>query len=297
MAPRRTWWIAFGLAVFLIAPPLLIGIRSYRAQAAAFFPPRVPVETPPESSGIAGLHEVGWKVGDLALRGWYAPPRSGAAVILCHGAGGNRAALLVEARALSGAGFGILTFDWPGHGNSTGESRWSEPEREGLSAALDWLGEQPGVDKSKIGAYGFSMGGYILAQVAGRDHRIAALALAGTPSDPIEQLRFAYRRWGWFGQLPAQWALLRRGMQIEYRRPVDVIADVAPRPLLIIAGTDDGIVPRFMAEQLYAAASAPKELYVISGAHHGDYAEVAPGNYEQHVVNFFARALSGTVAR
>jgi fermentation-respiration switch protein FrsA (DUF1100 family) len=41
-------------------------------------------------------------------------------------------------------------------------------------------------------------------------------------------------------------------------------------PVLLIHGEHDEIIPVDMSRRLYAAASQPKELYIIPGAHHND---------------------------
>ena len=41
-------------------------------------------------------------------------------------------------------------------------------------------------------------------------------------------------------------------------------------PVLIIHGEHDEVIPVAMGRRLYDAAPEPKELYIISGAHHND---------------------------
>jgi uncharacterized protein len=71
------------------------------------------------------------------------------------------------------------------------------------------------------------------------------------------------------------------------------VQHIAPRPLLIVQGDHDDLVPEWMAHQLYAGARDPKELYIIRGAHHADYAATAPVEYGARLVDFFERALGG----
>jgi pimeloyl-ACP methyl ester carboxylesterase len=207
-----------------------------------------------------------------------------------HGAGGDRASLLPEARALQERGFGILSFDLPGHGESEGSIHWSEGERSALRAALDFVSERKDVETGRIGAFGFSLGGYVLAQVAAVDPRVRAVALAGTPSDPIEQARFQHRRWSVLSQWPALFALRRGGMDLEVRTR-DFVDRIAPRPLLVVSGTDDGTVPLAMAQELFDRAREPRELLVIPEAGHGDYAARSP-EYRKRIRGFFERALT-----
>jgi fermentation-respiration switch protein FrsA (DUF1100 family) len=42
-------------------------------------------------------------------------------------------------------------------------------------------------------------------------------------------------------------------------------------PVLIIAGSGDGVVPATLSEQLYAAANEPKQLLMFDGVDHNDY--------------------------
>src|SRR3712207_4631015 len=57
----------------------------------------------------------------LRIAAWYFPSRNGAAVIVCHGLGGNRTGVVDYARFLTEAGYGALLFDFRAHGDSEGE--------------------------------------------------------------------------------------------------------------------------------------------------------------------------------
>ena len=58
----------------------------------------------------------------MALSGWYVPSRNGAAVVLLHGAGSTRSAVLPHAVVLADDGFGVLLYDARGHGRSQGRA-------------------------------------------------------------------------------------------------------------------------------------------------------------------------------
>ena len=273
------------------ASVLAVAVHKYRQQQQIFFPKRAHVELPAKKSGLAAALDVRFDAGPLTLRGWYVPSKNGSAVALMHGAGGNRAQLLPEAHSLADHGFGVLLFDWPGHGESSGEVHWNAGERASLSAALDWLSARSDVSNRSLGAYGFSMGGYVVAQVAASDRRLSAVVLAGTPANQREQVAFQHGRLSLLGELPALYALRRGGMEIERLRPIDEVAKIYPRALLIVGGTHDFIVPPSMAPALHARAGEPKELLMIEGAGHGDYAAVGGSAYLQKLSAFFRRAL------
>lgn len=221
------------------------------------------------------------------LNGYYAPPRRGAAVVLAHGSTGERSNLLGEARILARRGFGVLAFDFPGHGESEGAVSWSEPARAALRGAFDWLAEQPGVDPGRLGAFGFSMGGYTVAQVAATDVRLRAVVLAGAPHDAAEHTRWEYRRGGWLRQAPALWAARLSGLRFDELVPERVIDRIAPRPVLVVTGSGDRDVPPWMAERLYRAAREPKRLLVVEGAAHGGYFEAGAETYARELGDFF----------
>jgi pimeloyl-ACP methyl ester carboxylesterase len=225
------------------------------------------------------------------IRGWYLAPRNGAAVVLVHGTSGNRLGTLTEARILAHAGYGVLLFDWPGSGESTGKTAWGAGERAALRAALDFAEKQPGVLPGRIGVFGFSMGTLIAVQVAAVDTRVGALFVTGAFGDPDPPLAHQFQRWGPFSARGAVWGAHLGGMDLEGQRPKDIAHLIAPRPLFIVAGSDDDVIPPDNARALYDSALEPRTLWIVAGAHHGDYAEVGGSEYAERIISFFDRAL------
>lgn len=266
---------------------------NYNSVIADFEPfPGAPISKHPDQVGIGDLKEVTFRSSDgTRLGGWYVPSRNGASVIVTHGTGSDRSTMLAELRILSEASFGVLAFDWPGNGASEGDVRWNIQERQALSAAIDWLSRRRDVVGGQVGGLGFSMGGYIMAQVAAKDTRLRAIVLLATPSDYAELTHWQHRKWGWLSEWPAELALRRSGMPTTEQRPVDVVGEIAPRPLAVVRGDADDTVPEFMTRSIYAAARAPKALLIIPGAKHGGYAQAAPDAYRSWLVRFFTTNL------
>jgi fermentation-respiration switch protein FrsA (DUF1100 family) len=73
-------------------------------------------------------------------------------------------------------------------------------------------------------------------------------------------------------------------------RPVDEIAAISPRALLLVHGEQDDFVLADNARQLYAAARDPKELYLIPKAGHEDFVGLDAA-YPQKIIDFFNRYL------
>jgi fermentation-respiration switch protein FrsA (DUF1100 family) len=51
------------------------------------------------------------------------------------------------------------------------------------------------------------------------------------------------------------------------------------------------MVPPAALRQLYEAAQEPKELWIVNGAGHAGFADVAPAEYAQRLTGFFLRTL------
>jgi dipeptidyl aminopeptidase/acylaminoacyl peptidase len=284
----------FGTAIVVaVSFATLIGVRHYRAAKLDFEPwPEAPILSHPESTGVAGLQSIRFERRDgTELAGWYLPSANRAAVVLTHGTNADRSQMLPELRVLAAAGFGALAFDWPGDGQSGGTIHWDHGERDALVAAIDWLSVRPEVDPTRIGGLGFSMGGYVMTQVASADTRLRAVILESFPSDFAAYTRYQHRRWGPLSRLPAEWAIRRSGMDTGELPPGRVIGRIAPRPLLIIGGTDDPVIPPDFLRKNYDAAGAPKGWWLVPGAHHGDIAAVAPAEYSRRIAAFFRETL------
>jgi dipeptidyl aminopeptidase/acylaminoacyl peptidase len=274
-------------------PAAFIAYRNYKSERDTFVGQRHSVPSSEAREKLPGLADLSFRLADgSVMRGWYAPPRNAAVVILLHGSSDDRRSMLPEAAILAHAGFGVVLFDWPGHGESEGAIDWGEGARQAVSRAIDWLGQKSEVSSTRIGAFGFSIGGYMLAGVAAREPRLSAIALSGTPGDLKEQTRWEHRRFGPVSRLPALLAIARSGMRLDPDvQPGVVVGKVAPRPLLLVGGSDDETVPPFMVRELYARASEPKELWIVEGAGHGGYALVAPEEYPRRLTSFFSKAL------
>ena len=271
-----------------------IAARSYWNERRDYVrTPPAAISRQPALAKIPNLEEISFAApGDPPLAAWYAPPSTGrAAVILVHGVDADRSSLLFEARVLAHAGFGILALDLPGQGASGGTTEWGLPERRAISAAVDWLAHRREVDPQRIGAFGMSMGAYVLAQATVADKRIAAVILAATPNDVVEFNWLAASRWGLLSQYPTYWALRAGGTPIDFV-PKCIVGEIAPRPVLFVQGDLDGLVPEWMARQLFAAAHQPKELYIVKGAHHADYSQISPLEYRTRLIDFFSRTLT-----
>jgi alpha-beta hydrolase superfamily lysophospholipase len=233
----------------------------------------------------------------LLLKGWYWPPQNGAVVVFVHGLGGNRTELLVDADLIAQAGYGALLFDLRNSGESDGQvTTLGLDETRDVAAAVAFVYQTAGTD-APVALFGHSMGGATVLLAAARLPEVRAViaesayssieenlnesiqGLTGLPPFPFAPLVV------FFGQLDA-------GIDIRLVRPVDVVAQISPRPLLLIHGEQDQTILAENSRRLYAAAREPKELYLLPAAGHGGFLQAEPVEYPRRILAFLEKSLA-----
>ena len=176
---------------------------------------------------------------------------------------------------LAEAGFATLIFNFRGTGASEGDfeiAGWLRDARQ----ALEYLVRRPFVDPAHVGLIGFSAGALIGCQLAAEDPRIAAFVSCAGPAeirrlaDPVSAAAFLDQaraigiiRNPDFPKSIDEWAAQFRAI-----RPIDVIDRIAPRPILLLHGARDDVVPIADAQALYDRAGDPRELVILPEAGH-----------------------------
>ncbi len=263
----------------------LEALRAARLQQAEF--DHNPVRfTPPEPiEGLEGL-TLHTKSG-LGIAASFVAPKNGIAVVVAHGALSSRVQMWPDVVALAKAGFGVLAFDWPGQGESEGDIRLGEPERQAFTAAVDFLAARP--DVQHIGAYGFSDGAGLSTLFSAQDARVTSFVGAGTWSDLLEQVRYKYRhRWGIIREWPAMH--VTRAAVGGNVRPIDVAAKLRGRPTLFVSGSEDPTVPPWMSAELARATDG--EVRLIRGSGHANFRDGASPPWGEQLVTFFSQAYA-----
>ena len=295
---RRYWPnIARFLGICLITAILIlfvyVGRFGVTLAADALYPARLPVEGTPGDMDIASHQEISFLTADgLTLHGWYTPSENGAAAILAHGHGANRASMASEAWILARHGYGVLMFDFRAHGESEGDiATLGEQETLDLEAALDFVAAQPDVDPERISALGFSMGAVTVAEVAARNPQIRAVVTEAPFPTLRDEVRFRTHALPLLAPIAIWWGKREAGTDVDSVRPVNEICNISPRPVLLIYGTEDKAVLPDGAQQMFAAACEPKTLWLIEGAGHGAYHQVVGQEYENRLIAFFDESL------
>jgi pimeloyl-ACP methyl ester carboxylesterase len=230
----------------------------------------------------------------VALSGWYIPPRNGAAIVLAHGAGSTRSAVLTHAAVLAAHGYGVLLFDARGHGLSRGRAMdfgWYGDED--IVGAVSFLAAQPEVQT--IGAVGMSMGGEEVIGAAAADERIRAAVAEGATNRVASDRSWMtdeYGARGWL-QRPIDWLTFTAADVLTATEPPgslrDAVASTATPILLIAAGDipDEARAGRYIA----SGAPATVELWEVPGTGHTEALKTHPVEWEARVTDFLADAL------
>jgi fermentation-respiration switch protein FrsA (DUF1100 family) len=182
-------------------------------------------------------------------------------------------ALLAE--KISPHGFAVLIFNFRGAGASGGNLDMPGWTRD-LKAVIDYLCALPQVDNSYLALLGFSGGAAVSVYVAAQDKRVSSVIACACPAefeladlgDSPQSLVDHFRSIGVirdddFPPYPREWL---NGFGLV--RPIDYIARISPRPLLLVHGSLDEVVNVSQAHRLYARAGEPKQLAVVEGAGH-----------------------------
>ncbi len=88
------------------------------------------------------------------------------------------------------------------------------------------------------------------------------------------------------------WELgLMQGRDVNDIAPAKAAAKLDGRPLMVINGADDPLVPPAEAREIFAAARGPKDLWIASGAGHAAALASDPEQYTRRVSAFLTRYL------
>ena len=222
------------------------------------------------------------------------PPAAAPAVVVMHGWGGNAALMLPLARPLHEAGYATLFVDARCHGASDDDSFASLPRfAEDTEHAFAWLSEREGVDPARIALLGHSVGAGAVLFAASRTPQVAAVVSVAAFSHPAAMMR----RWLAAKRIPEKplgryildYVQKTIGHRFDDIAPVTTISRIR-RPVLLVHGADDEVVPIDEAMQIYAMrGDTPVELMTLTGDHES-FADLE--HHMGRLVGFLDRVLA-----
>ncbi|MEI7475511.1 MAG: alpha/beta fold hydrolase [bacterium] len=167
--------------------------------------------------------------------------------------------------------YDVITMDFRGHGKSSGRFTFSAKEAMDLKTVVDYAKNK----YSKVGIIGFSMGGATAIIHTAKHKDIQMLITVSTPCD--------------FDKIENHWykpeAFIPTFQKFEFKnalsirvdnpflkkiKPINIVQDIAPIPILFLAGEIDPTVYPWHAEKLYNKACQSKSLNIFKNNCHAE---------------------------
>lgn len=234
-------------------------------------------------------------VDNLTLTGWYLPPQNDAVIILQHGYRANSAEMLPIGMMLAKHGYGVLLFDFRGHGKSEGDTvTLGLFEVLDTDAAVNYLLSKPEVNT--IGLLGNSMGGATAVLATAQNENIDALAVEGVFLELKDEVGIGIEVQTPLPAFPFDLiftyiAEQETGYRLGDIAPVKRIGEISPRPVFVMYGGHDARITSNSGEDLFNAANEPKFYWHEPLAAHVAMYQTAPDEYEKRVIQFFDQFL------
>jgi len=178
---------------------------------------------------------------------------------------------------------------------------------EDTKNAVTFLQSRPDIDGARIGVFGHSFGAAVAVYAGGVDKRIAAVISSGGWGDGVKKFRKQHaspEAWKRFTDMMERGRRVRAetgqsimvprfdivpipqhlrgnlapGSHLEFPfevvesmfnfRAIDVVADIAPRPLLLLHPSNDSVTPTEQSVDLFNAAKQPADLHLFAEVDH-----------------------------
>jgi len=240
--------------------------------------------------------------GQKDREGWFFPGlTTSPTIILCHGYQTHKADLITMVSALQKDHFNVFVFDFTGHGTTPGTTSLGPREIKDLAAAIDAVLERTDIDRSRVGIWGFDMGGYAAMRVAMDNKRVKAIAVDSVYNEPRVMFNLLAAKSG-LSKVPmavtfARWAYTLMNWSARNDAPLLArIGELKDTPKLFIQGRDNPTLAESTL-QLFLHSSEPRKQAVMSKSNYAAMAEDERKAYETEVVHFFLEALPAVVNR
>lgn len=178
---------------------------------------------------------------------------------------------------------------------------------EDTKNAITFLQSRFDIDGARIGVFGHSFGAAVAVYAGGVDKRIAAVISSGGWGDGVKKFRKQHASpepWKRFTEMMERGRRVRAetgqsimvprfdivpipehlrgnlapGSHLEFPfevvesminfRAIDVVADIAPRPLLLLHPSNDSVTPTEQSVDLFNAAKQPADLHLFAEVDH-----------------------------
>src|SRR5688500_7523534 len=293
---RRRRWAHRAVGFAAIAVGLFAFVAPTRVAIVQTHKYREPIGAPPS----AAYRPVAFESSDgLTLKGWYVRSRNRAAVVVVHGGGGDRTGALRHARLLERLGFGVLVYDSRGRGESEGNhNAFGWGGEKDAAGAIGCRQTRTDVDDDRSGGLGLSPGADVVIAVAAHDRRMRAVVSDGATARSFADHRNSV---GLDPSAPFVWTMINATRVLSgtsHGEPLEeLVAKVAPTPLLLIAA-GKGVAAERNLNALYAAAAKePFDYWDLPDIRHTNAIEERPHEYQRRVLQLFESLIARSPGR
>jgi abhydrolase domain-containing protein 17 len=256
--------------VTFILRALLLGVGAYvalgvlaylYAERVLFQPPR-----PSYTGSMVPFTRVPVAGSDSVAVHYLPQPDAYFTVLFSHGNAEDLGYLQPILEEIRAAGFAVLAYDYRGYGRSDGGRPTVRGAVEDAEAVYRYATRDLGIPAERIILHGRSLGSGPTLELATR-HDVAGVVLE---SAFVSVLRVVTR---------------------AKLFPFDHFSNLARvsklrRPLLVVHGTRDGVIPAWHGRRLYEAAPGPKWSFWVDEAGHNDLAMVAGAEHGRALAAF-----------
>jgi hypothetical protein len=288
--PSRKLLIFFaGLTALFL---LLYGWLLYRLTH-----PDAPEEAARPEQFLLPHKDLRWTSHDgTTVMGWFVPGQRGAPLlVLCHGVGSSRTAVLNLATTLKESGYNVLLMTLRGHGENKAMFTMGWKEAEDLNGGIQTVLATEKVDPLRVGVWGVTAGAFGALRAAQGSDKISACVLDSVYASVEQNIGMRLKETLGFDQ---PWARRLLGFGVGLligAREADLHGDVdIPKminvAMLFIHSIDD---PDVSSEtlRLYALARGKKNLITFAKTRKSILLGTEIKLYDSKVLEFFRETL------
>ena len=165
----------------------------------------------------------------------------------------------------------VITMDFRGHGRSSGFYTFSALEVADLKAVVDYSHSK----YKQVNLLGFSLGGAISIIYSAEYRNINNMICVSAPADFDKIENHCFNKEAFIPTMQKfelkRWLSIRPGnMFLNKTKPIDVVENIAPVPVLFIAGGKDPTVYPWHTRALYEKASGLKAFELFEDDFHAE---------------------------
>ena len=227
---------------------------------------------------------------NIRLEGWFVPVTAArGTVILFHGHGSKKSAVLDESAVFRKLGYNTFLLDFRAHGNSGGNTcTIGYRETEDVKLAYDYVSKRTA--SSPIVLYGISMGASTIIKAI-KDYElqpariILDMPFGSLPAAVKGRIKLFHLPEEPFSTLLTFWGGIEHGFWAYNFKPYEYAQSIKC-PVLLQRGLKD---PRVSAEEtqlIYENISAPKKLVLYPNSGHESLCDKEPATWTAEVTAF-----------